>query len=97
VLTAASVATQGFQVDGDIEAFEAVGCARCNYSGYRGRVGLYEVMLNSDEIRELTIQRSSADEIRRVAISQGMTPLRDDGLDKVGLGITSIEEVLRVA
>jgi type IV pilus assembly protein PilB len=54
-------------------------------------------MLNSDEIRELTIRRSSADEIRKVAIEQGMTPLRDDGLEKVRLGITSIEEVLRVA
>jgi type IV pilus assembly protein PilB len=89
--------TQGFDVPGDTEAYEAVGCARCNYSGYRGRIGLYEVMLNSDEIRELTIKRSAADEIRKVAIDQGMTPLRDDGLDKVGLGITSIEEVLRVS
>jgi type IV pilus assembly protein PilB len=54
-------------------------------------------MLNSDEIRELTIARSSADEMRKVAIAQGMVPLRDDGLEKVKLGITSIEEVLRVA
>jgi type IV pilus assembly protein PilB len=96
-LTAEAVRTQGFRVEGDIDAFEAVGCARCNYSGYRGRIGMYEVMLNSDEIRELTIQRTSADEIRKVAIAQGMTPLRDDGLEKVKLGITSIEEVLRVA
>src|SRR4051812_35258556 len=92
-----SVRSQGFPVEADVEAYEAVGCARCNYSGYRGRIGLYEVMLNSDEIRELTIARTSADEIRRVAIRQGMTPLRDDGLDKVRLGITSIEEVLRVS
>jgi type IV pilus assembly protein PilB len=96
-LSAASLVTQGFKSDTDIEAFEAVGCARCNYSGYRGRIGLYEVMLNSDEIRELTINRSSADEIRRIAVAQGMEPLRDDGLEKVRLGITSIEEVLRVA
>ena len=96
-LTADAVRSQGFAVDSDLDAFEAVGCARCNYSGYRGRIGLYEVMLNSDEIRELTIKRSSADEIRKVAISQGMTPLRNDGLEKVRLGITSIEEVLRVS
>jgi type IV pilus assembly protein PilB len=96
-LTADAVRDQGFHTDHDFDAFEAVGCARCNYSGYRGRIGLYEVMLNSDEIRELTIRRSSADEIRKVAIDQGMTPLRDDGLEKVKLGITSIEEVLRVA
>jgi type IV pilus assembly protein PilB len=96
-LTVDAVRSQGFLVENDLDAFEAVGCARCNYSGYRGRIGMYEVMLNSDEIRELTIKRSSADEIRKVAISQGMTPLRDDGLEKVKLGITSIEEVLRVA
>jgi type IV pilus assembly protein PilB len=54
-------------------------------------------MNNSDDIRELTIARSSADEIRKVATREGMTPLRDDGLAKVQLGITSIEEVLRVA
>jgi type IV pilus assembly protein PilB len=92
-----ALVVQGFPVEADVEAYEAVGCARCNYSGYKGRIGLYEVMLNSDEIRDLTIKRSSADEIRKVAIAQGMTALRDDGLDKVGLGITSIEEVLRVA
>jgi type IV pilus assembly protein PilB len=96
-LGASALATQGFHVEQAIEGYEAVGCARCNYSGYRGRIGLYEVMLNSDEIRELTIKRSSADEIRKVALEQGMTPLRDDGLDKVRLGITSIEEVLRVS
>jgi type IV pilus assembly protein PilB len=96
-LTKDALATQGFAVSDDTEAYEAVGCARCNYSGYRGRIGLYEVMMNSDEIRELTIQRSSADEIRKVAIAQGMTPLRNDGLEKVRLGITSIEEVLRVS
>ena len=96
-LTADAVRSQGFDTDDDVDAFEAVGCARCNYSGYRGRIGLYEVMLNSDEIRELTIERSAADAIRKVAIDQGMTPLRDDGLEKVKLGITSIEEVLRVA
>ena len=96
-LSSESLRSQGFNEFEDLDAFEAVGCARCNYSGYRGRIGLYEVMLNSDEIRELTIRRSSADEIRKVAIDQGMTPLRDDGLEKVRTGITSIEEVLRVA
>ena len=96
-LVADALSTQGFEEENDVPAYEAVGCARCNYSGYKGRIGMYEVMLNSDEIRELTIKRASADEIRRVAIEQGMTPLRNDGLEKVRLGITSIEEVLRVA
>src|SRR5215208_692638 len=80
----------------DIEAFEAIGCARCGHSGYKGRVGLYEVMTVNDEIRELTIDRSSADRIRDVAIQAGMRVLRDDGLEKVRLGVTSIQEVSRV-
>jgi type IV pilus assembly protein PilB len=80
----------------DIEAFEPTGCARCGQSGYKGRVGLYEVMTVSDEIRELTIDRSSADRIRDIAVQQGMRLLRDDGLEKVRLGVTSIQEVSRV-
>jgi type IV pilus assembly protein PilB len=81
----------------DIEAYEPVGCARCNHTGYKGRVGMYEVMTISDEIRELTIARASADEMRHKAVEQGMRLLRDDGLEKVRLGVTSIAEVARVA
>jgi type IV pilus assembly protein PilB len=80
----------------DIEAFEAIGCARCGHSGYKGRVGLYEVMTVNDEVRELTIDRSSAERIREVAVQNGMRLLRDDGLEKVRLGVTSIQEVSRV-
>ena len=65
-------------------------------TGYRGRLGLYEVMLRSEEIERLTVERSSADAIRAVAIEQGMQTLREDGLAKVRAGITSIEEVTRV-
>src|SRR3954468_9244630 len=95
-LSAESLRTQGFRVNDDVNAFEAVGCARCNYSGYRGRIGMYEVMLNSDEIRELTVERASSEEIRKVAVAQGMRPLRADGFEKVKNGITSIAEVARV-
>jgi type IV pilus assembly protein PilB len=80
----------------DIEAFEPVGCARCGHSGYKGRVGLYEVMTVSDEIREMTIDRASADVISRKAVEQGMRLLKDDGLEKVRLGVTSIQEISRV-
>jgi len=59
-------------------------------------VGLYEVMPMSDEIRALTVSRSSTDEIRAVATEQGMVPLREDGFEKVKHGITSITEVARV-
>jgi type IV pilus assembly protein PilB len=81
----------------DIEAYEPTGCARCSHTGYKGRVGIYEVMTISDEIREMTIQRESADMIRHKAVEQGMRLLRDDGLEKVRLGVTSIAEVARVA
>jgi type IV pilus assembly protein PilB len=81
----------------DIEAYEPVGCARCSHTGYRGRVGIYEVMTLSEEIREMTIARDSADVIRNKAVEEGMKLLRDDGLEKVKLGITSIAEVARVA
>ena len=80
----------------DVEAYEPVGCGRCGGSGYKGRVGLYEVMPVSDEIRSLTIERKSAEEIRQIAIQQGMRPLREDGFDKVKHGLTSIAEVARV-
>jgi type IV pilus assembly protein PilB len=87
----------GFQAAFDVEAYEPVGCGRCGGSGYKGRVGLYEVLVVSDEIRELTIARASADEIHGMAVAQGMRPLRDDGLSKVKQGLTSIAEVARVA
>jgi type IV pilus assembly protein PilB len=72
------------------------GCEKCNNTGYKGRVGLYEVMSVSDEIRELTVERASSEEIRKVAVAQGMRPLRADGFEKVKNGITSIAEVARV-
>jgi type IV pilus assembly protein PilB len=71
-------------------------CRACAGTGYRGRIGLYEVMLRSEEIERLTVQRASADAIRAVAIQQGMRTLRYDGLEKVRAGVTSIEEVARV-
>ena len=96
VLTADALAGAGFNASFDIEAYEPVGCARCGHSGYKGRLGLFEVMELSDEIRSMAIERRPADEIRTVACEQGMRLLREDGLDKVKLGATSIEEVARV-
>jgi type IV pilus assembly protein PilB len=64
--------------------------------GYRGRIGLYEVMTMSEELRELTLQRSSADRIAALAVAQGMRRLREDGLDKVKTGLTSMSEIARV-
>ncbi len=82
--------------DKPLKAFEPVGCVRCARSGYRGRVGLYEVMEVTDEIRALIVERRSADEIAEVAVAQGMRRLRDDALDKVRAGVTSMPEALRV-
>jgi type IV pilus assembly protein PilB len=76
--------------------FEAVGCIRCGHTGYRGRVGLYEVMEMSDELRSLVLERAGLDAIRAMALAQGMRTIRDDGLAKVKKGLTSLTEVARV-
>lgn len=85
-------------VDGweDVTLYKAVGCSRCNGTGYKGRLGLYEVMLVTEAIERLTVERKSADEINRVAQAEGMRSLREDGIDKVLQGRTSIEEIARV-
>jgi type IV pilus assembly protein PilB len=76
--------------------YRAVGCTACSKTGYRGRLALHEVMSVTEEIERLTVQRASALEIQRVARDQGMQSLRLDGMEKVQLGVTSIEEILRV-
>jgi type IV pilus assembly protein PilB len=96
MLSVSSLEKAGFNVAFDLEAYEPVGCGRCGGSGYKGRTGLYEVMAISDEIRDLTVERASAEDIRKVAVAQGMRPLRVDGFEKVKNGITSIAEVARV-
>jgi len=86
----------GFAAQFDLEAYEPVGCVRCGAMGYRGRLGLYEVMVVNDEIRGLVLQRASADQIAAAAARGGMRRLREDGLDKVKAGITSMAEIARV-
>jgi type IV pilus assembly protein PilB len=78
------------------EPYEAVGCSRCGGSGYRGRVGLYEVMSVSERIRSLILERASVDEMVAVSVGEGMLRLRDDGLVKVRAGLTSIAEIERM-
>ncbi len=95
-IPAAVLRENGFSVDGDVEAFEPVGCQRCGGSGYKGRIGIYEVMTVTEEIRKLTIRRASADEIVDVAVRAGMRRLRDDGLEKIRLGRTSLTEIARI-
>jgi type II secretory ATPase GspE/PulE/Tfp pilus assembly ATPase PilB-like protein len=71
-------------------------CTSCSGTGYRGRTGIYELFTVDEEIRRLVAERASLDALRAVAKARGMSTLRDDGMAKVGLGITTIEEVLRV-
>jgi len=78
------------------ELFRPVGCSACANTGYRGRMGLYEVMPVSEEIERLTVERASSDQIRAVAIEQGMLTLRGDGLEKAIRGSTSLQEIARV-
>jgi type IV pilus assembly protein PilB len=78
------------------QPYEAVGCSRCGGSGYRGRVGVYEAMTVSEHIRALILERASVDVMVAVAVSEGMRRLRDDGLEKVREGLTSIAEVERM-
>jgi type IV pilus assembly protein PilB len=78
------------------EAFEPVGCSRCATTGYRGRMGIYEVMSVTEEIRGLVLSRASVDEIAAAAMSQGMRRMRDDGIAKVRAGQTSIAEIERM-
>ncbi len=79
-----------------IQPYEAVGCSRCGSSGYRGRVGLYEVMSVSERIRAQILAHASVDEITATAVAEGMRRLHDDGMEKVRAGQTSIAEVERM-
>jgi type IV pilus assembly protein PilB len=79
-----------------ITPYEPVGCSRCGGSGYRGRMGLYEVMVVSEPIRALILERASVDDMVAVAVSEGMRRLRDDGMERVREGVTSIAEVERI-
>jgi type IV pilus assembly protein PilB len=87
----------GFTSDlaASVKPKKGTGCEKCNKTGYKGRVGLYEVMEITDELRELILVGASALELRRKAIEEGMITLRGSGLRKITEGVTTIEEVLR--
>ena len=76
--------------------YRAVGCPACRGAGYRGRGGLYELLVVNDEIRGLAGQRASSVELRKAAIRGGLHTLRDDGWQQVLAGTTTVDEVLRV-
>jgi type IV pilus assembly protein PilB len=88
----------GFPYDADAlpSLYRAVGCKRCNNIGYKGRMGIHEVMLVTEDVERACVNHASGDEIARIAVEQGMKTLRDDGFEKVRMGLTSVEEVMRV-
>jgi type IV pilus assembly protein PilB len=87
----------GFSADAakDVVPNKGRGCDKCNQTGYKGRVGLYEVMEITEELRELILVGASALELRRKAVDEGMVTLRGSGLQKVKDGVTTVEEVVR--
>ena len=74
--------------------YKGKGCDKCKDLGYRGRVGIYEMMPISENIIKLVLQKASTAEIRKQAVSDGMVSMLLDGLDKIGAGLTTIDEVL---
>ncbi len=79
----------------DGKVFKGKGCSHCSQTGYKGRIGLYEVMPISPTLRDMILKRVASDEITTQAIKEGMQNLREDGIEKVREGVTSIEELIR--
>ena len=75
--------------------YRGVGCDTCNGTGYKGRVGLYELMVFNDDLREMVMHNASTEDLREKARSYGMITLRDAGLEYAFQGVTTIDEVVR--
>ena len=85
-----------FDGSGDLSLYKGKGCKVCRNTGYVGRIGIFEVLEVTQEIRALIATKSDSDTIARRAVSEGMTTMLDDGLEKVKRGSTTIEEIIRV-
>lgn len=81
----------------NVTTYHGIGCEECRHTGYQGRTGIFELMVVNEEIRRLIMERASSEVIRKKAVAGGMQILRDSGWQKVQEGVTTIEEVLRVA
>jgi type IV pilus assembly protein PilB len=95
-LLKARVSPEVAAMNDGITFYRKVGCARCNQTGYRGRIGIFQLLTMSEEIELLSVQRAGREEIERAAIRGGMRSMWDDGLAKVASALTSIEELARV-
>lgn len=84
------------RAQGEVKFFKGEGCKFCDNSGYRGRTGIFEIMLLSEEVRNLIVQKSSSEQIHEQSRRDGMTTMKEDGLSKVIAGVTTIDEIARV-
>jgi len=85
----------GLRTQRAVQIYRSVGCPTCHDTGYRGRVGIFELMILDDELRELVVKNTDAKTLKQHAVKNGMRTLRADGARKVLDGTTSIEEVVR--
>jgi type II secretory ATPase GspE/PulE/Tfp pilus assembly ATPase PilB-like protein len=95
MLEARFSAEQAASADG-VALYRKRGCPRCNQTGYKGRIGIYQLMVMDEDISRLAAQHASREELERAALQTGMKTLWDDGLSKVISGLTSLEELARV-
>jgi type IV pilus assembly protein PilB len=95
MLEARFTAEQAASADG-VALYRKRGCPRCNQTGYKGRIGIYQLMVMNEDVSRLAAQHASRDELERAALESGMNTLWDDGLSKVVSGLTSLEELARV-
>jgi len=87
----------GLQLDvSKVEIFEGAGCENCKFTGYRGRTAIYEIIRLGEEVRQMIIQKASSQEVKKKAIQFGMRTLFQDGWRKVCMGLTTLNEVVRV-
>ncbi|OGS07703.1 MAG: hypothetical protein A2204_00080 [Elusimicrobia bacterium RIFOXYA1_FULL_47_7] len=92
-----SLESSGFKILPDGAIFTAgPGCEECRHTGYKGRTGIYELLIMDDEIRQLVVEKAAAGDIFKKAVSRGLVTLREDGWKKVKAGLTSIAEIIRV-
>jgi type IV pilus assembly protein PilB len=85
---------QELGIPDDMKFYKGRGCNKCETTGYKGRVGIFEFLVPSEEVRNLILKRASGDEIKRVCLAQGMSTLRMDGMDKARAGVTTLDQVL---
>ncbi|MFH0779401.1 MAG: ATPase, T2SS/T4P/T4SS family, partial [Parcubacteria group bacterium] len=86
-----------FKLDNkELELYRGKGCAECQMTGYKGRLGIFEILEMNEDIKKLIMTHANASVIRQKAIDQGMTTMLDDGLQKMLDGVTTVEEIMRV-